>query len=162
MFTSLTPHPVIPPGTPEGGWARLWHQLGPGSRKRYADARLEAERVAALRYDWQEACHHVGLGLTVYTPSGVTVSVPRIERADFGPPVSFTVRLRPGQRASDIRLAERKLAAALGVTGLRVSQRAPGWADVLVLGPDVGLGHGDGGFRDGGPDRPRMPELRVA
>ena len=20
MFTSLTPHPVIPPGTPEGGW----------------------------------------------------------------------------------------------------------------------------------------------
>ena len=86
--------------------------------------------------------------------------MPRIERADFGLPMSFTVRLRPGQRASDIRAAERKLAAALGVAGLRVSQRAPGWADVLVIGPDDGLGYGDdGGFWDGGP---RRPELRVA
>ena len=160
MFTSLTPHPVIPPGTPEGGWARLWHQLGPGSRKRYAAARIEAGRLASLRYQWQQACAHVGLGLTVYTPSGVTVSVPRIERADFGLPMSFTVRLRPGQRASDIRAVERKLAAALGVAGLRVSQRAPGWADVLVIGPHDGLGYGDdGSFWDGGP---RRPELRVA
>ena len=97
MFTSVTPHPVIPEDGPErSGLARFWHQVGPGSRKRYALARIEAERLAALRQEWQEACRHVGLGLMVYTPSGVTVSVPRVARADFGPPVSFTVQLRPG------------------------------------------------------------------
>jgi hypothetical protein len=165
MFTSLTPHPVVPTAGHEySGWARLWHQLGPGSRKRYAQARAAAERLAVLRYDWQEACHHVGLGLVIYTPSGVTISVPRIAHADFGPPVSFTVRLRPGQRASEIRSAERELAAALGVPGLRITPREPGWVTVVVTGPGNGVGHGDdGGLFDGGPDdRPHRPDLRVA
>jgi hypothetical protein len=165
MFTSLTPHPVIPADSHEySGWARLWHQLGPGSRKRHAEARIAAERLAVLRYDWQEACQHVGLGLMIYTPTGVTVSVPRIAHADFGPPVSFTVRLRPGQRASDVRSAERELAAALGVAGLRIAHREPGCVNVVVTGSGIGVGHGDdGGQWDGGPDdRPRPPELRVA
>ena len=164
MFTSVTPHPVIPEAGPErSGLARFWHQVGPGSRKRYALARIEAERLAALRHEWQEACRHVGLGLMVYTPSGVTVSVPRVARADFGPPVSFTVQLRPGQRASDIRGAASRLALALGVGGLRVTTRAPGWVDVVVTGPWFGYADGDdGGYRDDGPDdRRRPPELRV-
>ena len=65
MFTSVTPHPVIPDGPERSGLARFWHQVGPGSRKRYALARIEAERLAALRYEWQEACRHVGLGLMI-------------------------------------------------------------------------------------------------
>ena len=165
MFTSLTPHPVIPADNHEySGWARFWHQVGPGSRKRHARARIEAARVAALRYEWQEACHHVGLGLTIYTPSGVTVSVPRIARVDFGPPVSFTVELRPGQRAADIRDAAPRLALALGVPGLEVTKRTAGWVNVRVVGPRFGFGAGDdGGYWNGGPDgRPRPPELRVA
>ncbi len=164
MFTSVTPHPVIPEDGPErSGLARFWHQVGPGSRKRYALARIEAERLAALRHEWQEACRHVGLGLMIYTPSGVTVSVPRVARADFGPPVSFTVQLRPGQRAADIRAAAPRLSLALGVGGLRVTRRAPGWVDVVVTGPWFECAEGDdGGYRDDDPDdRRRPPELRV-
>jgi hypothetical protein len=165
MFTSLTPHPVIPADNHEySGWARFWYQLGPGSRKRYAHGRLEAERLAVLRYDWKQACHHVGLGLVIYTPSGVTVSVPRIARADFGPPVSFTVELRPGQRTADIRDASPRLALALGAAGLRVTDRGAGWVDVVVVGHRFGIGAGsDGGTLAAGPDdRPRVPDLRVA
>jgi hypothetical protein len=100
----------------------------------------------------------------IYTPSGVTVSVPRIARADFGQPVSFTVRLRPGQRASDITAAAPRLALALGVAGLRVTQREAGWVTVMVLDRRAGFPCGDAGdVRDGASDdRPGTPELRVA
>jgi hypothetical protein len=165
MFTSVTPHPVTPIDGVERSWlARLWYQLGPGSGERHAQARIEAERLAALRCDWQQACQHVGLGLMIYTPSGVTVSVPRIARADFGPPVSFTVRLRPGQRTSDITAAAPRLALALGVAGLRVTGREAGWVTVMVLDRRAGFPYGDAGdFRDGASDdRPGTPELRVA
>jgi hypothetical protein len=163
MFTSVTPHPVVPTGgSQRSGLARLWYQLGPGSRKRYERARVEAERVAALRADWQQACQHVGLGLMIYTPTGVTVSVPRLVRADLGPPVSFTVWLRPGQRAADIRAAAPRLALALGVAGLRVTRREAGWVNVVVVDAAGASGHDDGGFWGDEPDdRPRPPELRV-
>ena len=71
MSTSVSPHPVTPAkGSERSGLARLWHQLGPGSRKRHARARVESQWLAALRYQWQQACQHVGLGLMIYTPSG--------------------------------------------------------------------------------------------
>ena len=165
MFTSVTPHPVTSAGGPERtGLARLWHQLGPGSRERHARACLEAERLAALRYQWQQGCQHVGLGLMIYTPSGITVSVPRVARADFGPPVSFTVRLRPGQLAADIIAAAPRLAPALGVGGLQVTQRGASWVNVVVVDPRADSGHGDSGdFRGGDPgDRPPTPGLRLA
>jgi len=164
MYTSLTPHPVVPAAGPErSGLARLWHQLGPGSKQRHAEARAEAERLVALRYRWQEACQHVGLGMMVYTPSGVVISVPRVAHADFGDPVSFTVQLRPGQSAADLRKAERRLSRALHVVGLRITDRDGAWVNVVVIGPDDGSGHGDGGSPDWSPDdQPRPPALRVA
>ena len=136
MVTSVMPHPVTPAaeGWERSGLAHLWHQLGPGSRKRHARARIQAQRLAALRYQWQRACQHVGLGLTIYTPSGYTVAVPRIARADFGPPVSFTVQLRPGQQAADITAAAPRLAPALGVAELQVTNREPGWVTIVVVG----------------------------
>jgi hypothetical protein len=157
MFTSVTPHPVAPAGGPErSGLARLWDQLGPGSRKRYAAARAESEQLAALRYRWQEACQHVGLGMMMYTPSGIVVSVPRLARADFGPPLSFTVQLRPGQRAADIRAVAPRLARALRVPGLRVTRRDAGWVTVVVVDARIGSAH------EGGPgDGPRTPTLRA-
>jgi hypothetical protein len=161
MFTSVTPHPVAPLHARRGGPAHLWHQLGPGSRLRYARARVEAQQLAALQYRWQEACRHVGLGLTVHTPSGVTVSVPRVMRADFGTPMSFTVALRPGQRAADIRVAEPRLARALGVPGFRVDERAAGWVTVVVVDPRDEPGQGADVAR-ADPGRLRPPALRVA
>ena len=157
MFTSVTPHPVAPAASEErSGLARLWHQLGWGSGRRYAQQRDEAQRLVDLRFRWQQACEHVGLGLTMYTPSGITVSVPRIAHAHFGSPVSFTVRLRPGQKAADIAAAAPRLARALRVAGLRVA----------LLEPHEGFRYGDDGggdFWDGeGPGRPRVPVLRVA
>lgn len=162
MFDTLTPHPVVPPaGEEPRGLARLWYQLGPGSRERHERARAEAQRTAALRADWQQACHHVGLGLMIYTPSGITVSVPRIVRVDWGTPVSFTVRLRPGQLAADIRAVAPRLAVALGVASLLVTEREAGWVTVVVVQRAFVLLQGDGGGpRDEGPDDP--PELRVA
>jgi hypothetical protein len=166
MPTLVTPHPVSPvDGLQRSGLARLWHQLGPGSRKRHARARVESQWLAALRYRWQQACQHVGLGLTIYTPSGHTVSVPRIARADFGPPVSFTVQLRPGQQAADITAAAPRLACALGAAGLKVVDRDAGWVTIVLVDPQDERGHGDGvcDMRDGGAgNRPRLPELRVA
>jgi hypothetical protein len=165
MYTSVTPHPVVPDAGRElRGLARLWHQLGPGSGRRYARERAEAQRLVALRYRWAEACQHVGLGMMVYTPSGVVVSVPRVARADFGHPVSFTVELRPGQSVADLRKAELRLSRALHVVGLRFVERDGPWANVVVIGPDDGFGHGDdGGFPGWTPDDPpHPPALRVA
>jgi hypothetical protein len=164
MFTSVTPHPVIPTDRERSGLARLWHQLGPGSRNRHVQARAEAQRLAMLRAQWEEACHHVGLGLMIYTPSGIGVSVPRIARADFGPPLSFTVRLRPGQKAADLTAVARRLALALRVPGLRATDGAAGWATVVVVDPLAGSAPGDGGgWDDGGPeDLPPATRLRVA
>jgi hypothetical protein len=54
MFTSVTPHPVIPEDGPErSGLARFWHQVVPGSMNRYALARIEAQRLAVLLHEWQ-------------------------------------------------------------------------------------------------------------
>lgn len=159
MYHSVTPHPVTPAAVPQrGGLARFWYQLGPGSRRRRLRARAHAQRLAALRADWQIACHHVGLGLPIHTSSGVTVSVPRLVRADFGPPVvSFTVLLRPGQPAADLMAAEPRLALALGVDGLFVTELRDGWVTVVVVDDD---------FRQfGNADRlrsePRAPGLEA-
>ena len=160
MYHPVTPHPVAPAASPQrGGVARLWYELGPGSRRRRLRARADAQRVAALRADWQISCHHVGLGLRIHTPSGVTVSVPRLVRADFGPPVvSFTVLLRPGQRAADLIAAEPRLALALGAAGLFVTELRDGWVKVVVVDDDFRkVGNADG-FRSG---EPRVPDLEV-
>ena len=166
MSTSVTPHPDSPAiGSQRSGLARFWHQLGPGSRKRHARARVESQWLAALRYQWQQACQHVGLGLSIYTPSGYTVSVPRVAGADFGPPVSFTVQLRPGQRAEDITAAAPRLASALGAAGLKVTDRSPGWATIVLVDRQGECGSGDGvsDIQNGSPDNdPRLRELRVA
>src|SRR4051794_15278600 len=164
MFASVTPHPVSPADDVQfGGLARFWHQLGPGSRKRHARARAESQRLAAPRCQWQQARQHGGLGLTIHTPSGYTVSVPRIARADFGPPVSFTVQLRPGQRAADIMAAAPRLASALGAAGLEVTDRGGGWAAVVLMDLRDECGNGLGDRRNGGAGNgPRLPELRVA
>jgi hypothetical protein len=100
----------------------------------------------------------------VYTPSGVVVSAPRVARAHFDGPVSFTVELRPGQSAADLRKAERRLSRALHVVGLRIVERTGPWVNVEVIGPADGFGHGDdGGFPGWNPDDPeRPPALRVA
>ncbi len=163
MFASVMPHPVIPEGSELSGPARFWHQVGPGSRRRRARARADAERLAALRYRWQDACQHAGLGMMVYTPSGVVASVPRIARADFGPPVSFTVQLRPGQSAADLWSAERRLSRALHVDRLDIIDRPAPWAIVVVTGPDSAVGCGVIDPLDWIPsDEPEPPALRVA
>jgi hypothetical protein len=164
MFTSVTPHPVSPADDLQcSGLARFWHQLGPGSRKRHARARVESQWLAALRCQWQQACQHVGLGLTIHTPSGYTVSVPRVARADFGPPVSFTVQLRPGQRAADITAAAPRLALALGAAGLEVTDRDAGWVTIVLIDPQDECANGFGDMRNGGAGNgSRLPELRVA
>lgn len=159
MSTSLTPHPVVPTAPRQGALARFWHQLGPGSRRRHEQARVEAYRLASLRALWQEACHHAGLGLTVYAGSGSTTSVPRVMRADFGPPVSFTVALRPGQCAADLRAAEPRLARALQVRGLWITGDQPGWVTVVVVDPLDGSGPGGGwdeAHRDGSDGLPTV------
>ena len=49
MYTPVTPHPVVPEAQQErSGLARLWYQLGPGSRRRQRLARAEAQRLVAL------------------------------------------------------------------------------------------------------------------
>jgi hypothetical protein len=55
--------------------------------------------------------------------------------------------------------------AALGVAGLKITNREAGWVNTVMVDPqgDCGSGDGDGGFRGGHPvNFPPTRELRAA
>ena len=103
------------------------------STARSRRARADAERISELRWLWRSACSGTALARHVYTPSGIHVGVPLIGQIDLGPPVSFTVQMRPGQGAADIVAAEAVIAATLGGNKLRVIGLAPPWVKVVLL-----------------------------
>lgn len=101
--------------------------------RRRERAEDEAQLIGDIKWQWQQACHRSGLGHMIYTPSGPHLSFPLIGRVDLGPPVTFTVRRRPGQLTADFEAAGPRIAAAMGVAGIRVRPLAADWIMIELL-----------------------------
>ena len=74
-----------------------------------------------------------GLGRLVFTPSGPSMSIPLIGRVTLGPPTTFTVRPQPGQLLADFEAAAPRIAAAMGVAGIRVRPLAAEWIVIELI-----------------------------
>jgi len=90
--------------------------------------------MSELRYQWRCACNVTPLGRMIYTPSGVSTTIPVIGQIDLGPPTTFTVKMRPGQTLDDYRKAAPSIASTLHVAGVHVSpMSATGWVRIVLL-----------------------------
>jgi hypothetical protein len=56
-----------------------------------------------------------------------------IAHVDLGPPIIFTVRVRPGQRLADFVAAAPAIAPALKATALDMALITPEWVRVVLL-----------------------------
>jgi hypothetical protein len=96
-------------------------------------AKADAELIRDLRWQWHSACAATSLSQMIYTPSGPTRAVPMIAHVDLGPPISLTVRMRPGQRLADFVAAAPAIAPALDATALEATPLAAPWVRVVLL-----------------------------
>lgn len=112
---------------------REWGLLRSNRAQRRYRERAEAEQVSELRWQWRSACSVSPLAEVIYTPSGVTRAVPMISQVDLGPPVNFTVRVRPGRSIADFKAAAPSIALALNVAALQITPLAPQWLRVVLL-----------------------------
>jgi hypothetical protein len=113
-----------------------WRWSRSSRARRRARERAEAELIADLRWQWRSACANTSLSQVVYTPSGASRSVPMIGHIDLGPPVSFTVRVRPGQTVADFVAAAPLIAPALNVAALHVTPLVPQWVRIVLMTRD--------------------------
>ncbi len=111
-----------------GGLGWWWTER---ARKR-DHARVNAELVNNLKWQWRSACAATSLAQMIYTPSGPTRAVPMIAHVDLGPPISFTVKVRPGQRLADFVAAAPAIAPALSATALDMALITPDWVRVVL------------------------------
>ena len=103
-------------------------------------AEADAELIRDLRWNWRSACSATSLSPMIYTPSGATRAVPLITQIDLGPPVSFTVRIRPGQTLADFVAAAPAIAPSLNATALEVTPFGQFWVRIVLRqAPLVGL-----------------------
>lgn len=111
-------------------WGLRWWSERARQRDR---ARDDAELISDLRWQWRSACAATSLAQMIYTPSGATRAVPMIAHVDLGPPIIFTVRVRPGQRLADFVAAAPAIAPALKATALDIALITPEWVRVVLL-----------------------------
>lgn len=105
--------------------------------RRNATARHEreraAEQMADLRWRWRNACSATPLAPMIYTPSGVTRSVPTIEHIDLGPPVKLRLRMRIGLTIDEFHAAAPKLAPAMGVASIQFTAITGDWVQAVLV-----------------------------
>jgi hypothetical protein len=89
--------------------------------------------IAELKWQWRSACQGTALAPMVYTPSGPSRAVPIIGHVDLGPPVVFTVRIRPGQTIADFVAAAPAIAPAFGVADLQITPLVPQWVKIVFV-----------------------------
>ena len=105
--------------------------------RRRAREWADAELVGEIRWQWRNACSSTPLAPIVYTPSGTTRAVPVIGHVDLGPPVSLTVRVRPGQTIADFIAAAPAIAPALNAESLQVIPISAHWVRIVLLPASV-------------------------
>ena len=93
----------------------------------------DARRIGDIKWQWRQACELSGLARLVFTPSGPTMFIPVIGRVTPGPPTTFTVRTQPGQLLADFEAAAPRIAAAMGVAGIRVRTLAAEWIVIELI-----------------------------
>ncbi|GAA4922246.1 hypothetical protein EV188_103579 [Actinomycetospora succinea] len=103
----------------------------------WADIHFREHEVRTL---WRAAAVRGGLGEKILSPTGTVWAVPDVTAVHLGPPLRFTIRLRPAQIWEDATSAGRHMANALGVENVRFTQLAPGWIEIQApagpIGPD--------------------------
>jgi len=87
---------------------------------------------------WRSACSGTALAPMVYTPSGPSRAVPLIDHINLGPPISLTVRVRPGQTIADFISAAPSIAPAMGMASLQVTPLVQQWVRVVLVPPSHG------------------------
>ena len=113
--------------------AHQWGLPRSGRARRRARQRADAELINELRWQWRCACSNTPLAPMIYTPSGATRGVPVIAQVDLGPPISFMVRVRPGQTAADFVAAAPSLAPAMNASALEVIPLASSWVRIVLV-----------------------------
>jgi hypothetical protein len=89
--------------------------------------------ISDLRWQWRSACGATSLSQMIYTPSGASRAVPMIGQVDLGPPISFTVRMRPGQILDDFTAAAPSIAPAMNAAALQITPFVAQWLRVVLL-----------------------------
>lgn len=123
-------HTVFANGRTGSAWGLSWWSERALQRQR---AQIDAELIGELQWQWRSACAATSLSQMVYTPSGPSRAVPMIAHVDLGPPVSFTVRTRPGQSIADFVAAAPTIAPALDATALEVTALRAPWVRIVLL-----------------------------
>jgi hypothetical protein len=91
-------------------------------------------REREIKRLWRMACERSPLAQWIPTPTGWTVSIPRIGRVTLGAPTSITVQLLTGQVLSDVAAVAPWIAQIMGAGALRVSPMCtPTWVRVEFL-----------------------------
>lgn len=103
------------------------------ARREYA---LDAAEADGLIWAWRQACEGAGLCTSVETPTGPTISVPRLVDIVLGPPTVLIAQLLPGQVAADVRRAGYRMAGHLGAVVLRVERHGLQHVRVELLAAD--------------------------
>jgi hypothetical protein len=120
-----------PSDTDSGRGFDFWRPFrgrGTGSRARRREQAIDEKMcIGDIRWQWRQACRVTGLGRLIYTPSGPTMSVPRVGRVTLGSPTTLTVALHPGQLPEDVEQVGRRIAVAMGVAEIRVRPLAAEW-----------------------------------
>jgi hypothetical protein len=112
---------------------RLFQQEMQRRTQRRDESDFAAERIGDIQWQWRQVCEISGLGRLIFTPSGQAVSIPRITQVVLGPPTRFTVRLQPGQLASDVAKVAPRIAAAMHAHDAVVTELAIGWVLVELV-----------------------------
>jgi len=99
--------------------------------------RADAELIKEVRWLWRSACAGTALAPMVYTPSGPSRAVPLIDDVQPGPPVTLTVRIRPGQTIADFVAAAPSIAPAMGMARLEVMPFVGQWVRIVLVPPPV-------------------------
>lgn len=116
-------------------------------RERRERERADAELMKELRWQWRNVCSGTSLAHILYTPSGATRAIPMIDHIDLGPPITLTVRMRPGQSLADFVAAAPTIAPALGASALEVYPSAQQWLRiVLVTAPLAAVSSSPGAY----------------
>jgi hypothetical protein len=126
-----------------GGTVHAWSWPRSDRARRREQERADAEQISEVRWLWRSACAGTPLAPMVYTPSGPSRAVPLVDHVDLGPPITLTVKVRPGQTIADFLAAAPAIAPAMGVAELRVIPFVQQWVRVvLVPAPTVSMPSG--------------------
>jgi len=143
MTTTMIASAVPQPWTHGGRRAREWAEL--------------LFREHEVRQLWRAAAIRGGLGEKVHSPSGAVLAVPEVTAIHLGPPLRFTIRLRPAQIWEDAARAGRHLANALGVENVQYTQLAPGWIEIQAPAEPVEIDEPAQDAADATPELPPRP-----